>query len=188
MERRYLVASLAIVVTFATLSSGFKSLQQLSQQRGQHPSTLSRWAAELKTHLHPLAAEEAQMLAEMNLPPAPAQARVAEQAIQQSVAAARCARETARRQAERAKRDAERMQEQIARQTRITASSPLSIDLKGLDGLDQRIQIRTAAIVRRFAVQNARMQIAAAKLQAVSMQMQNAGQRRSHCNGRADER
>jgi hypothetical protein len=124
----------------------------------------------------------------MNLPLAATQARVAEQAMQQSVAAARCARETAQREAERAKRDAERMQEQISRQTRITASSPLSIDLKGLDGLDRRIQIRTAAIAQQIAVQNAKMQIAAARLQAVSMQMQNAGQRRSPCRGRAEVR
>ena len=36
MERRYLVAALAIIATFATFSRGFQSLQQLSQQRGQH--------------------------------------------------------------------------------------------------------------------------------------------------------
>ena len=180
MERRYLVASLAIIVTFATLSNGFKSLQQLSQQRGQHPSALSRWVAELKTHLHPAYAEEAQMLAEMNLPLATTQARIAEQAMQQSLVAAQCARETALHEAERARRDEERAQrdatklhEQIAREAGITIA-PVSIDLTGLDGLDQRIQIKTAAIARRIAVQNARMQVAAAKLQAVSMQVQNA--------------
>ncbi len=187
MERVYLVASLGIVVTFATLSSGFKSLQQLSQPRGQQPSTLSRWVGELKTHLHPADAEEAQMLAEMNLPPAPVQARIAEQAMQQSLAAAQCARETAAREAEHVRRDAARTREQIARETGISVS-PVSIDLKGLDGLDQRIQIKTAAIARQIAVQNARMQIAAARLQAVSMRMQNGGQHRSPCNGRAEMR
>ena len=187
MERRYLVASLVIIAAFATLSSGFKSLQQLSLERGQRPSTLSRWAAELKTHVHPSDAEEAQMLAEMNLPLAATQAKVAEQAMQPSLAAAQCARETARREAERARRDATRMREQVAREARIPAV-PVSIDLTGLDGLDQRIQVNTAAIARRIALQNARMQIAAAKLQAVSMQMQNAGQRRSPCRGEAEVR
>ena len=187
MERVYLVASLAIIVTFATLSSGFKSLQQLSQQCGQHPSALSRWVAELKTELHPADAEEAQMLAEMNLPLAATQARLAEQATQQSLAAAQCARETALREAERARRDAARAQEQIARETGLSVS-PVSIDLKGLDGLDQRIQIKTAAIARQIAVQNARMQIAAAKMQAVSIRMQNGGQHRSPCSGRVEMR
>ena len=184
MERKYLIAVLAIIATFATVSSGFKSLQQLSQQRGQRPSTLSRWAAELKTYIYPADAEESQLLAKMNPPPAPAQARVAEQAVQQSLAATQCARETARREAERARQDAERMQEQIARETRITAA-PVSIDFRGLDGLDQRIQIRTAAIARRMVAQNVRMQIAAAKMQAVSMQ--STGQSRSRCRGRAEE-
>lgn len=187
MERRYLVASLVIIAIFATLSSGFKSLQQLSHQRGQHPSTLSRWAAELKAHLHPADAEESRLLAEMNLTRAAGQAQVAEQAVQQSQAGVQCARKTAMREAERARRDAARMQEQIARETNIT-TPPIPIDLKGFDGLDQRIQIKTAAIVRRIAVQNARMQIAAARLQAVSMQTQNAGQRRSPCSGRAEVR
>jgi len=186
MERVYLVASLAIIVTFATLSSGFKSLQQLSQQRGQQPSTLSRWVAELKTHVHPGDPEEAQLLAEMNLPLAATQARIAEQAMQQSLAAAQCARETALREAERARRDERRMHEQMAREARITA--PAFIDLKRLDGLDQRIQVKTAAIAQQIAMQNARMQMAAAKLQAVSVQMQNAGQRRSPCRGRAEVR
>jgi hypothetical protein len=194
MERIYLVASLAIIVTFATLSSAFKSLQQLSQQRGQHPSALSRWVAELKTELHPADAEEAQMLAEMNLPLAATQARLAEQAMQQSLAAAQCARETALREAERARRDAERarqdatrMHRQIAREARI-AASPVSFDFRGFDGLDRRIQVKTAAIAQQIAVQNARMQVAAARLQAASMQMQNAGQRRSPCRGRAEVR
>jgi len=184
MERKYLVAVLAIIATFATVSSGFKSLQQLSQQRGQCPSTLSRWAAELKTHLHPADAENVQLFAKVDPPPAPAQASVAEQAVQQSQAAARCARETAMREAERARRDAIRMQERTAREMRITVA-PVSIDLQGLDGLDQRIQVRTAAIARRIATQNVRMQIAAAKLQAISMQMQSTGHK-SLCSGRAE--
>ena len=185
MERRYLVASLAIIATFATFSSGFRSLQQLSQQRGQHCPTLSRWAAELKTRLHPAYPEEAQLLAEMNLPIAAAQARVAQQAMQQSEAAAQCARETARREAERARRDAVRMHEEIAREARMSVT-PVVVDLSGLDNLDSRIQIKTANLARRIAVQNARVQIAAAKLQAVSMQMQNARQHRAPCSGRAE--
>ncbi len=147
--------------------------------------TLSRWAAELKTHLHPAYPEEAQLLAEMNVPVAVAQARMAEQAMEQSQAAAQCARETAMREAERARREAARMQEEMAREARISMA-PVVVDLSGLDGLDRRIQIKTANLARRMAIQNARVQIAAAKLQAVSMQMQNARQHRSPCSGRAE--
>src|SRR5271157_1868508 len=177
MERRYLVATLAIIATFATFSRGFQSLQQLSQLNGQRPSTLSRWVAELRTHLRPAYPEESQLLAEMNLPIAAAQARIAEQAAKQAQAAAQCARETAKREAERTQRDATRMREQMAREANIAA--PVSIDLKGLDNLDLRMQTKAAALAERIAARNVRMQIAAAKLQAVSMRMQDSGKRKS---------
>src|SRR5271157_345709 len=189
MERRYLVAALAIIATFATFSRGFQSLQQLSQQRGQHgqavtgpqcdsmPSIVSRWIAKVRSQLHPSYPEEAQLLAEMNLPIAAAQAKIAEQAVKQSQAAAQCARETA-------KRDAMRMREQMAREANIAA--PVSIDLKGLDNLDLRMQTKAAALAERIAARNVRMQIAAAKLQAVSMRMQESGKRKSQCRSRAE--
>ena len=80
MERRYLVAALAMIVTFAGFSHGFRSLQQFSQQRRQQgqtmsgpqcsalPSIVSRVFAKVKTGLHQSDPEEAQVLAEMNLP------------------------------------------------------------------------------------------------------------------------
>ena len=186
MERRYLGVILAIMATFATVSSGFKSLQRLSQQHGQRPSTLSHWVAELKTDLYPSHTEGAPVLAEMKLPSAPAQAGGAEQAVQKSQAAAHCARQTAMREAERAQWDALRISERTAREMEI-AIAPVSIDLKGLDGLDQRIKVQTAAIARRIAVQDARMQ-SAARVQAVSWQTQNGGQRGSPCRGRTELR
>src|SRR5271166_1122919 len=159
MERRYLVATLSIVATFATFSSGFQSLQHLSLLNGQHLSILSGLAAKVKSQLHPAYPEEAQLLAELNLPLAAAQAKMAEQAAKQSQAAAQCARETEKREAERAQRDAMRMREQMARETNIAA--PLSIDLKGLDNLDLRMQTKAAALAERVAARSVRMQIAA---------------------------
>ncbi len=194
MERKYLVACVAIIATFATFSSGFRSLQKLSSQHGQYCPTVARWFAELKSHLHPADAEEAQLLAEMNLPPLPEQAEVSAHAIAQSRAEGQRARETAIREAERARRDAIRMHEDIAREARVSVA-PVVVDLRGLDDLDQRIQIsgldrldqriqaRTAAIARRIAVQNVRLQVDAAKLQAVSARMQSAARRRSPCGG-----
>jgi len=183
MERRYLVATLAIVATFATFSSGFQSLQHLSLLNGQHLSILSGLAAKVRSQLHPAYPEEAQLLAEMNLPLAAAQARIAEQAAKQSQAAAQCARERAMREAERARRDAMRMREENARETSISVA-PVVIDLKGLDGLDQRMQARATALAERFATRNVRMQLAVARVQAVSMQMQNSRAHKSPCRSR----
>jgi hypothetical protein len=192
MERRYLVATLAIIATFAMFSRGLQSLQQLSLQRnGQAiagpqcvPSIVSHWIAKFKSQLHPAYPEEAQLLAEMNLPIEAAQARVAEEAVRRSQAAA----ETAMRQAERARRDAARMQEQMARAGKAIAVAPVTIDVRGLDNLDVRMQSRAAALAQRVAVRNVKMQIAAAKLQAVSMQMQDSAKRSSPCPNRAEMR
>jgi hypothetical protein len=68
----------------------------------------------VRTHLRPGYPEEAQLLAEMNLPIAMAQAKVAEEVARQNMAAARCARATAKREAERARREATRMRERMA--------------------------------------------------------------------------
>jgi hypothetical protein len=198
MERRYLVATLAVIATFAGFSRGFQSLQKLSLQRGQHgqamagrqcsgvPSIVSRWFARIKNELHPANPEEAQLLAELNLPLAAVQAKAAEQAAKQSQAAAEIARETAVREAEHARRDAARMHEEMMREKNM-AAAPVSIDLRGLDGLDRRIRIKTAAVAERIAARSMKMQMAAMKVQAVSMQLDNSGKRRSPCGMRRAE-
>ncbi len=192
MERRYLVATLAIIATFAVFSRGFQSLQQLSLRHGQHgqpvsgsqcdmmPSIVSHWIAKFKSQLHPSYPEDAELLAEMNLPIAAAQAKVAEQAIKQSQAAA----ETAMRDAERARRDAVRMQERMTRSVETIAVTPVTIDMSGLDNLDVRMQARAAALAQRVAIRNVRMQINAAKLQAVSAQ--ESVKRSSPCGSRTE--
>src|SRR5271165_3552858 len=194
MERRYLVATLAIIATFAVFSRGFQSLQQLSLQRAQHgqsmigsqcdrmPSIVSHWIAKFKSQLHPAYPEEAQLLAEMNLPIAAAQAKAAEQAVKQSQAAA----EIAMREAERARRDAMRMKEQMARTEKNMAAVPVTIDLSGLNNLDMKMQAKAAAVAERIAVRSVRMQMTAARLQAVSMQMQDSAKRKSPCRSRAE--
>src|SRR5271165_2299768 len=194
MERRYLVATLAIIATFAVFSRGFQSLQQLSLRRGQHgqaihgrqcdtlPSIVSRWIAKVKSELHPSCPEEAQLLAEMNLPVAAAQAKIAEQAVKQSQAAA----EAAMREAERARRDAMRMKEQTARTERNMAVAPVTIDMSGLDNLDMKMQVRVAALAERVPARNVRMQIAAGRWQAANIGFQDSAKRRSPCRSRAE--
>jgi hypothetical protein len=195
MERRYLVAALAMIATFAGFSRGFQSLQQLSQ-RGQHgqtmsgpqcplPSIVGRVLAKLKTGLHQTDPEEAQLLAEMNLPVAALEAKAAEQAAKQSQIAAELARAAAMREAERAHREALRMREEMAREKNV--ASAVSVELPALAGLDQRIQVRTAVMVQRLAARSVKMQIAAAKWQAASLQMENSGKRHSPCGARQAE-
>ena len=127
MERRYLVAALAVIATFAVFSHGFRTLEHVSLLYGQQvgadlkakcnadASAASRFMGKVRTHLRPGYPEEAQILAEMNLPIAMAQAKVAEEMARQNMAAARCARETALREAQRARREAERAQREAMR-------------------------------------------------------------------------
>ena len=194
MERRYLVATLAIVATFAVFSRGLQSLQKFSLQHGKHgqvmigqqcdrmPSIVSRWIARVKGELHPAYPEEAQLLAEMNLPIARAQAKIAEQAVKQSQAAA----ELAMRDAERARRDAMRMKEQMARSERTIAVTPVTIDMSGLDNLDVRVQAKAAMLAERAAARSVRMQMAAAKFQAANIRFQDSAKHRSPCRSRAE--
>jgi hypothetical protein len=188
MERRYLVAALAIIATFAGLSHGFQSLQQFSLQRGQHgqaavgsqcplPFIVSRVLARLRGGLHQTDPEEAQLLAEMNLPIAALQAKAAEQAAKQAQIATEIARRSAEREAERVQRDAMRMRQEMARQGDIA----VSIEVPEFPGLDHAIQVRTAAMAQRMAAQSVRMQVAAAKWQAASLRMENSAKHHSPC-------
>jgi len=197
MERRYLVAALAIIATFASFSRGFQSLQKLSLQRGQHgqvmrgpqcsalPSLVSSWVARIKSELHPTDPEEAQVLAELNLPVAAIQAKAAAEAARQSVAAAEISRQTAMREAESARREAMRMHERMARANDLVVT-PVTLDLQGLDGLDRRIQAQVAA-AERTALRNVRVQVNMAKLQLVSTQSSNSAKHRSPCAASSGE-
>ena len=78
MERRYLVAALAMILAFAATSHGFRALQQMSWVHVRHsgamahsmhaPSCAARALAKIHTHLRPRYPEEAQLLAEMTFP------------------------------------------------------------------------------------------------------------------------
>src|ERR1039458_2601090 len=148
MERRYLVAALAIIATFAVLSHGFRTLEQVSLLYGHHAaakcnaeaSAASRFMGKVRSHLRPGYPEEAQMLAEMNLPIAMAQAKVAEEVARQNMAGARCAREPALREARPARRDAERLQREAMRmRERMAHSNASAMPIANADAdVDQR--------------------------------------------------
>ncbi len=184
MERRYLVAALAIVATFAVFSHGLRTLERVSLTYGQRgeanlhakcnaaDSAMSRFADKVRTHLRPSYPEEAQMLAEMNLPIVRAQAKVAEQMARQNVAAAQCARATALREAERAQREATRMREKM---TRANASAmPIAWEASIAADVNQRVQAKTAALAERLAAQSVRLQMAADQVREVSVKFSDS--------------
>ncbi len=177
MERRYLVAALAIIATFAGLSHGFRSLQRAFLPNAGHQGAIAkakcnaeyalRAMARLRSHLDPSYPEEAQMLAEMNAPLADMQAQMAEQMASQN---ARCARALAMREAERARREAIHMQQNAAGGAGELAVGPISLQLDLPADLDQQIQIQSAAIAR-MAAENARLHIAADRMRQISLEI-----------------
>ena len=168
MERRYLVAALALIATFAITSRGFRALEHVSLVRAAHAQTLAnpqcpssvaaRALAKIHTHLRPRIPEEAQLLAEMNAPLASMQSTIAEQMSRQNQAIARSARERAMRDAERAYRDAMRLQQQMTHSVGYFSvppapNSPLPPDVQA------RIQAKSAAIAAKLAANNIKLQI-----------------------------
>jgi hypothetical protein len=150
MERRYLVAALAIIATFAVFSHGFRTLEHVSLLYGHHAamglkakcnaeaSATSRFMGKVRSHLRPGYPEEAQLLAEMNLPIAMAQAKVAEEVARQNMAAARCARETAKREAERARHEATRMRQRMDHSNASAMSIAWDAEANATADADQR--------------------------------------------------
>jgi hypothetical protein len=186
MERRYLVAALAIIATFAVFSRGFRTLEHVSLWYGQHAgatatskcdgdvSAASRFMGKVRTHLRPGYPEEAQLLAEMNLPIAIAQAKVAEQVARQNMAAAQCARATALREAERARREATRMRDKMAHTHGDASAMPIAWGVNAAADVDQRVRAKTAALAERVAAQSVRLQMAADQMREASVQISDS--------------
>jgi len=181
MERRYLVAALAIIATFAITSRGFRALEHVSLVRAAHaqimvspqcPSSIAaRTLAKINTHLRPRIPEEAELLAEMNIPFANMQSTMAEQMSRQNRALAQCERERAMRDAERAYRDAMRLQEQM-KQSAGYFTMP-TVAISGLPSdVEARIQAKTAAIAAQLAANNIKLHIDASQFPS-AMQMDN---------------
>lgn len=187
MERRYLVATLAIIATFAITSRGFRALEHVSLVRAAQAQTMAapqcpssvaaRALAKIQTHLRPRIPEEAQLLAEMNAPLANMQSTIAEQVSHQNQAIAQCARERAMRDAERAYRDAMRLQEQVTHSAAYNYNYKYTIPTVAISGLspdvEARIQAKSAAIAARLAANNIKLQIDADQFGPNSTQFEN---------------
>src|SRR5271165_2365094 len=131
MERRYLVASLALVATFAIFSREFRSghLANLPCPRAALKAEIAcakqylaeQFDAKIRSFVARAIPDEQQMVAELNLPAlaaanervAEVQAKIAERVAEKQSAAAR-AQDNALRAQERSLRDVERMQERAA--------------------------------------------------------------------------
>ena len=180
MERRYLVAALAMITAFAATSHGFRALQQLSVMHVRHsgamahsmhePSCASRALAKIRTHLRPRYPEEAQLLAEMNVPLANMETTIEEQMARQNSAVAQCATAQAIRDADRARRDAMRMQQNMTHAAEQASLGPMALEMNLPSDLDQRIN---AALASRMAASNVKLQVLADKLRQSSMRIDN---------------
>ena len=175
MERRYLVAALAIVATFTGFSHGFRALHGLSFDGSQSEraaaakcwvNSAAQTVARVRAHFdHAYPPEQAQMVAEMNMPGM--ESTIAEQMSRQETAMARCARDRALQQAERARDQAMRNAEQMRRDAMrmrenykymyapVPPSAPVAYAVPA--DLEQRIQ-------QQIASHQVEMQIAAEKM------------------------
>ncbi len=149
MERRYLVAALAIIATFAGLSRGFHALQQMSLNQSENyqavaaarcwANSASQTVAKVRAHFrHGYPPEQAQLVAEMNMPGM--ESTIAEQMARQDAAVSRCARDRALQQAEHARRDAMRTQKDYARMYAFPTPDPAAFAVSLPADFDQRIE------------------------------------------------
>lgn len=157
MDRRYLAATLAIVATFAVFSRGLRS-GELKTLVCRGYSTMmqrfgdsSRMIGKVRVHLRPSQPEEAQMLAEMNLPMVRDQAQAAALMARQNAQAARCAREQALREAAQARREAERVQREAMRMQHDIAAAisarPIIVKVSPPDGIPRQIHLQVPEVV-----------------------------------------
>lgn len=171
MERGYLIAALALIATFTGLSRGIQSVEQWSLVHVRYGGALARNAchanparahamALLQRHLRPENAEEAQLLAEMNIPRIDiVSAEVQAAAVQQDVAAARCAQAKALREAARARGEVLRMQRQLADVPQTISIEPLAVNFELPPDVQRQIE-RSSVIAAKLAQRQVRMQIA----------------------------
>jgi len=187
MERRYLVAALALIATFAITSRGFRALEHVSLVHAAHAQTMAnpqcpssiaaRALAKIRTRLRPRYPEEAQLLAEMNVPltgldtmAGQMAQQMTEQMARQNTAIAQCATAQAMRDADRARRDAMRMQQNMTRAAARASLGPLALEMNLPSDLDQRIN---AALASRMAASNVKLQVLADKLRQSSTRIDN---------------
>ena len=124
-------------------------------------SSAAHTVARVRTHFqHGYPPEQAQLVAEMNMPGM--ESTIAEQMARQDTAIARCARQRAMQEAERVRRDALRIQKDYMRAYAHPAAAPAAFAMALPADLDQRVQAQIAA-------HQVRLQIAQEKAESVEI-------------------
>jgi len=128
--------------------------------------------SEMRARLRPGQREEAQMLAEMNLPMMRVEAQAAALAARQQLKEAKCARETALREAAAARRDAQRVRQEarqmrhdVVLNVRGNSAQPILLKLDAVPQISERIQINTNGMQQRIVVR--KVQFTADQLQSI---------------------
>ena len=153
MERRYLVAALAIIATFVGMTHGIHALQRMSEDHSGNFEAVAAarcWAnsaaqqvAKVRSHFRrDRSPQQAQVVAEMNLPGL--ESSIAEQMARQDLDASRCAREKAMREAERLRHDAIRMQQESMHALALPRPDPQAFVVNIPSDLSARIQAELA--------------------------------------------
>lgn len=166
MERRYLAATLALAATFAIFSREFRSghMTKLPCPRAQLMSELScakryvaeRLMAKLEPYVDRRAPEEAQMVAELNLPVlaavnekvAEAQAAVAQKTAEKNCDAAVRAQDNARRAQEATERAQELSARAAQRAQELSARVQVRAQEASLRANERAMEINARAIER----------------------------------------
>ncbi len=170
MERGYLAGLLLVLAVFTGMSHGFRSLEQWSSKHigrvammamnGCRTHSAKRGVAKLEMQLSPRCAEQARLLAELNLPSI-IQSNATEIA-RERIDGMSCARARAMQEAERARRDMLRAQRDLM-QIRV---EPMSVKVDLPPDFEQRIQQSTQAAMQ-LAKQQVQLQIDANRMNAI---------------------
>jgi hypothetical protein len=165
MERGYLVAVLAIVATFTSLSHSLRSVDHWWLARVQHnnaaakaqcpASVAARALARIEAHLRSHPAAQPQLLAELKAPTVVAGTGFEDLSRQEAV---RCARLRAMQDMERARHDMLRMQRDMARAGQNVRVNPISLQIDLPVDLQKQIEESTK-IAARVAANQIKVQV-----------------------------
>lgn len=186
MESRYLVATLALAATFGIFQHEFRTghLAALRDPQGtvaclksSGSALASRVLCKVESKLRPDHPEEAQMLAEMNLPFAQEQAMDNERVAQEATIMALRAQQDALQVSGRAMQASQHAMQKAAKHqaAKAAAYGPISVRVNLSNDLQRRIDLQNAEIQRRVDLQTADIQRRVA-LQTADLQRRLAAQ------------
>jgi hypothetical protein len=153
MERGYLAGLLLVLAVFTGMTHGFRSLEQWSSMHIRHVVVMAKsecrghsmkqGVAQRDTQLSPQSPENAQLLAQLDLP-SELPSDMTQAIAGKEIAGLSCARAKAMQEAERARRDMLRAQRELM-QLRV---QPVSVKVSLPPDFAQQVQESTAAAMK----------------------------------------